>query len=245
MGAVERGNVEAPTPGRARDNPDATGLEERIFGGGSDRHASDLSTSKEARPSRETGTGTSPAKMADGSRDNPSTDVTDVEGQLDNAAQVMLPALAVETGSRASSLITGGVTSSTWVQNQGAFLRRTVTIGLPILLGVATFMVGARMKNVYVKQSAVGMAIPAADAVLNPILSPVESSLTGGGGNGGGNGTQGMGYGEFLVGERQRGMGDALPAGGDSAPAGMGIERSTDLVSEGGGNRFAQVERDR
>jgi hypothetical protein len=98
------------------------------------------------------------------------------------------------------------------------------------------------------------MAIPAADALLNPILSPVENALGGqpaGGGNGGGNGQQGMaaprggmGYGEFMTEEDQMGMGSAVPANRQLSGQsdGMGIDRSTDLVEESQeGSRFAKV----
>ena len=186
-------------------------------------------------------------------RENPDA-VTDVDAQIQNAAQVFLPALAVETGSRASTLITGGVATSSMV-GQGTF-QKVVEVGLPVVLGIATFMIGERMDNVYVKQSAVGMAIPAADAALNPILSPVESALTGqpssgGAGGGGGNGQQGMGYGEFLTENRMGGMGGGVPAhrqlSGAQAEAqsGMGIDKSTDLVEESEeGSRFAKVSMD-
>jgi hypothetical protein len=187
-------------------------------------------------------------------RENPDA-VTDVNAQIQNAGQVFLPALAVETGSRASTLITGGVATSSMV-GSGTF-QKVVEVSLPVVLGIATFMIGERMDNVYIKQSAVGMAIPAADALLNPILSPVESALGGqpagggnGGGNGGGSGQQGMaprggmGYGEFMTEEDQMGMGSAVPANRQLSGQsdGMGIDRSTDLVEESQeGSRFAKV----
>jgi len=186
-------------------------------------------------------------------RENPDA-VTDVDAQIQNAAQVFLPALAVETGSRASTLITGGVATTNLV-GSGTF-QKVVEVGLPVVLGIATFMIGERMDNVYVKQSAVGMAIPAADALLNPILSPVEDAL--GGQPASGNGQQGMaraggmGYGEFLTENRMGGMGGGVPAnrqlsGGQSggAQSGMGIDKSTDLVEESeDGSRFAKVSMD-
>jgi hypothetical protein len=189
-------------------------------------------------------------------RENPDA-VTDVDAQIQNAAQVFLPALAVETGSRASTLITGGVATTNLV-GSGTF-QKVVEVGLPVVLGIATFMIGERMDNVYVKQSAVGMAIPAADALLNPILSPVESALGGqpaSGNGGGGNGQQGMmgraggmGYGEFLTENRMGGMGGGVPANrqlsGGGAQSGMGVDKSTDLVEESEeGSRFAKVSMD-
>jgi hypothetical protein len=238
----------------SEDSPE--GLSERIFGQGSSASQnpegaaegtvqSDLSNSKEASPtpvgdaSRGTsGTGASnQPPMAEETRENPQQGV--IQKQFGNAAQVFLPAVAVEAGNRASTLITGGVANTSAVQGQGAFVQRTVAIGAPIVLGILTFMVGSRMDNVYVKQSAVGMAIPAADAVLDPLLSPVESSLSNGGSEGS-NGQEGIGYGEYLVEENGMGLPAAEPREAQ-AQEGLGIERSVDLTSEGPDDRFAQV----
>jgi len=278
--ALDGAEVEPPNSGQGptRQNPGSPdgmaegSLKERIIGsGGPDTAGSDNGspqdgTSDTSQKSRSNPTSlsevadeTNDTQMSDSqSRENPDA-VTDVDAQIQNAAQVFLPALAVETGSRASTLITGGVATSNMV-GTGTF-QKVVEVGLPVVLGIATFMIGERMDNVYVKQSAVGMAIPAADALLNPILNPVESALTGqpasgGGGNGGGgNGQQGMaragmGYGEFLTENRMSGMGanSGVPAnrqlsgGGED---GMGIDKSTDLVEESEeGSRFAKVAMD-
>lgn len=276
--ALDGAEVQPPEnggQGPTRQNPEnpegmASGsLKRRILGseqsntdggshGSSQNGTSDSSQKRRSNPTSlsEVADETPNAQMSEQSRENPDA-VTDVDAQIQNAAQVFLPALAVETGSRASTLITGGVATSNMV-GTGTF-QKVVEVGLPVILGIATFMLGERMDNVYVKQSAVGMAIPAADALLNPILNPVESALTGqpagGGGNGGGgNGQQGMaragmGYGEFLT-ERGTGMGASpgVPAerqlsGG--AEDGMGIDKSTDLVEESEeGSRFAKVAMD-
>jgi hypothetical protein len=260
--ALESGDLQpAGDPsGPTRANPsepepsDDGSLSERILGGdsnGSQERSNPPGTNDTSTNQRSTPTSlsdvseTTQSQMPESTRENPG--VTDVQGQLDNAAQVFLPALAVETGSRAATLITGGVATSSFV-GQGTF-QKVVEVGLPVVLGVATFMLGERMNNVYIKQSAVGMAIPAADALLNPILNPIESSLqsapSGGGGNGGGSGQQGlrgsragMGYGEFLT-EENMGMSadQQLPAGD-----GMGVDKSKDLVQESEeGSRFAKV----
>ena len=219
---------------------------------GSHKDARDSSQKSRSNPTSlsEVADETTHTQMPDSNtRENPDA-VTDVDAQIQNAAQVFLPALAVETGSRASTLITGGVATSN-VVGQGTF-QKVVEVGLPVVLGIATFMIGERMDNVYVKQSAVGMAIPAADAALNPILSPVESALTGQpSSGGGGNGQQGMGYGEFLTENRMGGMGGGVPAhrqlsgAQTEAQSGMGIDKSTDLVEESEeGSRFAKVSMD-
>jgi len=274
--ALDGAEVQPPDGGQGptRQNPEdpegmASGtLKRRILGSGqstsdpgsehgsSQNGMSDSSQKSRSNPTSlsEVADETTGTQMSDTqSRENPDS-VTDVDAQIQNAAQVFLPALAVETGSRASTLITGGVATSNMV-GSGTF-QKVVEVGLPVILGIATFMLGERMDNVYVKQSAVGMAIPAADALLNPILNPVESALTGqpGGGNGGGNGQQGMaragmGYGEFLT-EQGGGMGASpgVPAerqlsGG--AESGMGIDKSTDIVEESEeGSRFAKVAMD-
>lgn len=251
-GGPTRVNPEEPDP------PEDGSLSERILGGaasGSQNERSNPGTSDTSTHQRSTPTSlsdvseTTQQQMSESTRQN--QEITDVQGQLDNAAQVFLPALAVETGSRAATLITGGVATSSFV-GQGTF-QKVVEVGLPVVLGVATFMLGERMDNVYIKQSAVGMAIPAADALLNPVLNPIESSLTaapsggGGGSNGGGGGggqeglrgrRAGMGYGEFLT-EENMGMGaNRQLASGD----GMGVDKSKDLVQESDeGSRFAQV----
>lgn len=277
--ALDGADVELPDGGGqspTRQNPEEPGgmasgsLKRRILGsdqsetdGGSGHGSSKNGTSDSSQKSRSNPTSLSEvadetpnAQMSEQSRENPDS-VTDVDAQIQNAAQVFLPALAVETGSRASTLITGGVSTSGMV-GTGTF-QKVVEVGLPVILGIATFMIGERMDNVYVKQSAVGMAIPAADALLNPILSPVESALggqpSGGGGGGGGNGTQGMagpgmGYGEFLTERTQAGMGASagVPANrqlSGGAQDGMGIDKSTDLVEESDdGSRFAKVAMD-
>lgn len=281
--ALEGGDLQTPSEngqGPTRGNPEGGGgtpdgmaggsLRRRILGSGgkkthdgsddgSPQNARDTSQKSRSNPTSlsEVADETTDTQMSESqSRENPDA-VTDVDAQLQNAAQVFLPALAVETGSRASTLITGGVATSGMV-GSGTF-QKVVEVGLPVILGIATFMVGERMNNVYVKQSAVGMAIPAADALLNPILNPVESALTSqpasGGGNGG-NGQQGMaragmGYGEFLTEERAVGGMGGVPAdrqlsgaeGG--AQSGMGIDKSTDLVEESDeGSRFAKVSMD-
>jgi len=277
--ALDGAEIQPPDGGQGptRQNPEEQegmsggSLKRRILGseqatpnpgsehGSSQNGMSDSSQKRRSNPTSlsEVADETTGTQMSDTPRENPDA-VTDVDAQIQNAAQVFLPALAVETGSRASTLITGGVATSNMV-GSGTF-QKVVEVGLPVILGIATFMIGERMDNVYVKQSAVGMAIPAADALLNPILNPVESALTGqpagggGGGNGGGNGQQGMaragmGYGEFLT-EQRGGMGASpgVPANrqlSGGAEDGMGIDKSTDLVKESEeGSRFAKVAMD-
>ena len=169
-------------------------------------------------------------------------EIPSLSEQAENAGEVLIPAVSVEVGQRASSAITTRLSTMNAISSQGKMVRRLAAVGTPIALALLTYYVGGSVvKNKYIQQSAVGMAIPAVDNLIDPVLAPVEDAVSGknagsgssGGGSGSQSGTSGLGYGESLVGG-QSGMGEArqLP-GRESAPqSGMGINRSTNLLEE-------------